>query len=89
LRNETYEATTLNDQLTDQTRTFLNDESKNVITENKLKLSNIFNWYGGDFRKTGTLNEFLNEYTATPIDRKAKTSFMTYFWDLNEQKKTN
>lgn len=85
LLNEAYEASRLDEQLTTQTKSFLANTSKNKISANRLELSKIFSWYGGDFRKNGTLVDFLNQYTTVEIDKKAKTSFMDYDWALNEQ----
>lgn len=85
LRNEAYDATRLDGQLTAQTKSFLANTSKNKIGTDRLELSKIFSWYGGDFRKNGTLVDFLNQYTDIEIDKKAKTSFMDYDWGLNEQ----
>ncbi|WP_422360696.1 DUF547 domain-containing protein [Reichenbachiella sp.] len=85
LLNEAYEANRLDEQLTTQTKSFLANTSKNKISTDRLELSKIFNWYGGDFRKNGTLVDFLNQYTSVEIDKKAKTSFMDYDWGLNEQ----
>ncbi|MDW3208711.1 MAG: DUF547 domain-containing protein [Reichenbachiella sp.] len=85
LLNEAYEASRLDAQLTAQTKSFLANTSKNKISTDRLELSKIFNWYGGDFRKNGTLVDFLNQYTTVEIDKKAKTSFMDYDWALNEQ----
>ncbi|WP_420580074.1 DUF547 domain-containing protein [Reichenbachiella sp.] len=85
LLNEAYEASRLDAQLTDQTKSFLANTSKNKISTDRLELSKIFNWYGGDFRKNGTLIDFLNQYSSVEIGKKAKTSFMDYDWSLNEQ----
>jgi len=85
LRNEAYKAGQLDRQLTDQARVFLADQSKNQISTTELKLSNIFNWYGGDFTKTGTLIDFLNQYAPVKIGNNAKKSYLDYDWSLNEQ----
>lgn len=85
LLNEAYDANRLDEQLTAQTKAFLANPSKNKISKDRLQLSKLFNWYGGDFRKNGTLVEFLNKYSTIEIDKKAKTSFLDYDWGLNEQ----
>ncbi|MEP2026490.1 MAG: DUF547 domain-containing protein [Reichenbachiella sp.] len=86
LMNEAYDASRLDAQLTIQTKEFLSNTTKNKISSDRLELSKLFSWYGGDFRKNGTLVDFLNQYTTVQIDDKAKTSFMDYNWSLNEQK---
>ncbi|MEO9851960.1 MAG: DUF547 domain-containing protein [Reichenbachiella sp.] len=85
LLNEAYDPARLNAQLTTQTKGFLANTSKNKISIDRLELSKLFSWYGGDFRKNGTLVDFLNPYTSVKIDSKAKTSFLDYDWNLNEQ----
>ncbi|MFY0626451.1 MAG: DUF547 domain-containing protein [Reichenbachiella sp.] len=85
LRNEAYSSTDLDNQLTDQARSFLSNSSKNQITNSKMKLSKLFSWYGADFTKNGSLIEYLNQYAPVKIDKKADKSFMSYDWSLNEQ----
>jgi hypothetical protein len=62
---------------------FINDPKRNKISENKIELSKIFEWFKGDFTKKGSLINFLNKYSATKIDEKAKISFLKYDWSLN------
>ncbi|SMD35269.1 Protein of unknown function, DUF547 [Reichenbachiella faecimaris] len=85
LLNEAYDPARLDRQLTAQTKAFLANTSKNKISSDRLELSKLFNWYGGDFRKNGSLIDFLNPYTTVKIDANAKTSFLDYDWRLNEQ----
>ncbi len=67
------------------TRGFLSDTSKNELSENAIKLSRIFKWYGGDFKSDGsTLIDFLNQYSTVTISDKAKKSYKAYNWNLNE-----
>ena len=75
------------EQLDEQTRLFFKDASKNKIEQNKLQLSKIFKWFGGDFKKDGkTLQEFINQYTDTKIDSNASIEYLDYNWNLNEAK---
>ncbi len=85
LRNEAYEASKLEAQLTDQAKAFLSDPVRNKPSENKF--SPIFKWFGGDFEKTGlTKIEFINKYSPVKINADANIEYMTYDWGLNEQK---
>jgi len=85
LYNKAFTAKNLEEDLSLLTRGFLNDTSKNIISENSVQLSKIFKWYGGDFRKNGnTLIGFLSEYTGIDISPNAQKSFMNYNWELNE-----
>lgn len=62
---------------------FINDPKRNKITENKLQLSKIFEWFKGDFTKQNSLVEFLNTYSDTKISEEAKISYLKYDWSLN------
>ncbi|WP_111682234.1 DUF547 domain-containing protein [Winogradskyella tangerina] len=83
LLNEAFTANTLETQLSDATRGFLSDTSKNEISENEIKLSKIFKWFAKDFKTEGSLIDFLNAYTDVNISNKAKKSFKDYDWSLN------
>jgi len=84
LRNEAYTAERLDEQLTDQTKSFLADESKNEISENRLELSKLFTWYGGDFTKDGqTVIGFVQKYSDQKISDDAEVEYIDYDWDLN------
>lgn len=84
LRAEAYTADKVDKQLDEQARIFLNDPTRNKITENKLEVSKIFSWFGGDFKKGQTLVEFIDQYTEVDIADKAKVRFMKYDWNLND-----
>lgn len=84
LQNEAYEASKLNTQLTNATKVFLVDSTKNNITQNSLQLSKIFQWFTKDFRQNGSLIDFLNNYSDIEISENAKIKYMDYNWSLNE-----
>jgi len=86
LRSEAYTAGKLDQQLEEQTRDFLNDPDKNRIESNYLRLSRIFQWYGGDFKEKGSLIEFIAPFTPVDIQLDAKVDFMDYDWRLNDVK---
>ena len=85
LRAEAYTATKLDLQLEEQAKLFINDAVRNEIAENSIKVSKIFNWFGGDFKKGQTLIEFINKYSDVKVDDNAKIRFMSYDWSLNDQ----
>ena len=64
-------------------RAFINDSSKNIITESKVQLSKIFEWFAADFTKKGSLFEFINKYSELKIGKKAKVKYLNYNWNLN------
>ena len=85
LYNKAFNPNTLNEDLTKLTQEFLADSSKNEISQNSIKLSKIFKWYGKDFKtKDQDLIDFLNQYSEVKILPKAKKSFKDYNWKLNE-----
>ena len=84
LLNEAYTEKNLNNQLDAAAKSFINDKSKNNITANIIEISSIFDWFTGDFKKKGTLIDFLNKYSSVKINAKAKISYKEYNWNLNE-----
>lgn len=84
LQNVAFTASNLEEQLTNATKEFLSDQTKNEISENSLKLSKIFKWFAKDFKTNGTLIDFLNQYSNVIISDRAKKSYKNYSWDLND-----
>lgn len=92
LRSEAYMAGHLDKQLDEQTKTFLNDESRNRIDHEKRKLilSEIFDWFDDDFEKNGsTVKKFVVPYMVTDEAERAKVmeysvKHIDYNWKLNE-----
>jgi len=86
LLNRAYVPETLAADLDKQAREFINDPTKNAINEDKIEVSKIFLWFGGDFKQEGTLIDFLNRYTHKKINNSAETDYMAYNWLLNSIK---
>lgn len=84
LRNEAYTEAKLEQQLTAAAKSFINDKTKNTITTNKIEISKIFDWFSGDFKKKGSVIDFLNQYSKVKISSKAKINYKDYNWSLNE-----
>ena len=84
LRNSAYSGNNLEKQLDEQARIFVNDYSKNQLSEHKLKISQIWKWFEGDFTKEGDLITFLNRYSIVRISNKAKIQYLEYDWGLNQ-----
>lgn len=84
LLNEAYTEANLEKQLTAVAKSFINDKTKNTITANKIEISKIFDWFSGDFKKKGTLIDYLNQYSSAKINSNAKISYKEYNWSLNE-----
>lgn len=83
LRNEAYTAAKLEIQLIEQTRSFINNPSKNNLTKTEIEISPIFNWFSSDFKEKGSVIQFLNAYSDHNIDDKANISYKEYNWSLN------
>ncbi|WP_461302581.1 DUF547 domain-containing protein [Aureisphaera sp.] len=84
LLNEAFTATNVDTQLDDLAKEFVNDPQRNTITSDRIEISKIFNWFAKDFKKEGSLIDFLNKYSETPIKSNARKSFMDYDWALNK-----
>lgn len=80
LRNEAYIATKLDQQLTSQKESFLDNSSKNFFEGNPVKVSKIFDWYREDF---GSLHRYLADYLPE-FAGLPQIGFMEYNWDLND-----
>lgn len=85
LQNKAFKASNLEVQLTTATKQFLNDNSKNQISTNAIKLSKIFKWFSKDFKTNESdLIDFLNNYSQVKIAPNASKSYLDYNWNLNE-----
>lgn len=85
LYNKAFTEEELESDLELLTKGFLSDTSKNELSENHMKLSKIFKWYGSDFEDNDqTLIDFLNQYSDVKISAQAKKSYKDYNWSLNE-----
>ena len=85
LRNEAYTAANLDSQLDDQARYFLRNLGKNNITTEKVKLSKILKWYGGDFDEYGGVRKFVNDYGPHKFPNSVDIEYLDYLWPLNNQ----
>ena len=96
LRSEAYVGSRLDDQLNDQARQFMANQTKNRVdvANRTIYLSPIFKWFAGDFdKKSGSVLAFLKPYW--PAHERAelkevgqdhfKISYTDYNWSLNKQ----
>lgn len=85
LRREAYRADTIDEQLADQTRSFLRQEGKGMTVDNgRVKVSRIFDWYEEDFDRAGGLKSFVQRVRPElAIERVRGT--LEYNWALNDQ----
>lgn len=84
LLNEAFTAQKVDEQLDALAKQFVNDPLRNTITSDRIQISKIFSWFAKDFKKEGSLIDFLNKYSETPINSNARKSFKDYDWALNQ-----
>lgn len=88
LRTEAYSAESLELQLDQQARAFLNNHQKGVAIEGQeISISKIFDWFSDDFEggngEQGTLN-FISKYNIE-AGRFSSYNTLDYNWKLNKQ----
>ena len=89
LLGEAYDGSRLKKQLDGQATRFINDQTKNEISPNKVRLSNVFDWYATDFGSSDQgVIEYLNRYSQVHIAPGTKLDFLPYNWALNERPET-
>lgn len=85
--NSAYQPSTLDAQLQKQTVKALNDNNFIRVNKNKVQVSQIFEWYKGDFEQNGSdLVDFINAYRTEQLPDKSRVSYYPYDWTLNEVK---
>jgi len=93
LRSEPYDANRLNEQLTEQARTFISDKRHNRFSasDQTARISKIFEWFAADFgSKPADVIRYLAPYAppAAQTSMKAapagwKITYVEYDWALN------
>ncbi|NER18180.1 DUF547 domain-containing protein [Spongiivirga citrea] len=84
--NEAYTPAKLEAQLQRQTEIALNNPSFIKVKGKKVQISQIFEWYKGDFTQNGSEVDYINKFRKEPIDTKARISYYPYDWKLNDTK---
>lgn len=84
LRNEAYTAKKLDKQLDEEAEYFFNNENKNIISDQEVKISPLFKWYKKDFERVRPIAEWINKYGDHKVDKKMDSfDYMDYSWKLN------
>ncbi len=90
LRPFAYRADQLEKQLEESGSLFIRDTTRNKVIpdhENRIFLSQVFEWYGQDFRKSGkTLLDYLQKLGKIQFERSPQIGYLSYSWELNERK---
>lgn len=85
LRAGAYTAGQLEEQLEEAMRNFVNDPLRNQIGPEKARISEIFKWFGGDFRRdAGSVRNYLKKYAKAGLKKDTPISYIDYNWRLNE-----
>lgn len=66
--------------LEQRTKEFVKNNRYNDITEKKMEISSIFDWYKEDF---GDLYTFIAKYSGVDVSSKTKVAYKKYDWSLN------
>lgn len=85
LSNIAFTEENVNTELEKLMKEFVNDSSRNKISNKKIQISSIFDWFKEDFTKNGSVIDYLNKYSTTEIKKNARTSYLKYDWSLNEK----
>ena len=86
LLNQAFTSENTEELLEQATQDFINDSTRNIITEEKVQLSNIFKWYKKDFTENGSLITYIKQYSGVNVAPNAKIKYLKYDWNLNEKK---
>lgn len=84
LSNEAFRASKVQKQLEEATALFINDTSKNQISEKNIGLSKIFLWFSKDFGSKKERIAFIQKYSQKSFKDNAKIKYQEYDWSLNE-----
>lgn len=87
LISKAYMADTLDSQLETQTKKAINGSFIKVNTKkNRVQVSQIMEWYKGDFTMEGADEiDFINKYRTEKLEGKWKLSYFPYNWTINKQ----
>lgn len=84
LLNKAFTEANVNSLLDLAFRNFVNDPLRNKISADKIEISQLFDWFKGDFTEKGSVIDYLNKYSKTKISKGAKVTYLKYKWTLNE-----
>lgn len=87
LQPQAYREEALEAQLERATGDFINDFSRNDLSNGQARLSRIFKWYQKDFSTADkTLIDYINQYLPEPLPVNTRVSYLPYDWSLNENR---
>ncbi len=77
-----YDSTEINHQLELSTKLFLDSDITFFEEENVVTVSQLFNWYAGDFDGRNGILEFLKKYEKIPEQSKPTVIYTPFSWSL-------
>lgn len=83
--NEAYTPKKIETQLQRQTTKALNDSNFIRVEANMVKVSQIFEWYKGDFEKAGGIVAFINKFKTSKLPDTIELGYYPYNWTLNSK----
>jgi Protein of unknown function, DUF547 len=92
LRAEAFVVSSLRDQMEDQMRIWLKNDSKGInLLDNSLQLSRIFLWFSADFGELAGIKTFLSKYSNEDNESlrerlangKLAVQYFDYNWKIN------
>jgi hypothetical protein len=91
LRLEAFTADKLNEQLSDQMKSFLQSSEKGMRMDkkkNRVYLSSIFKWFENDFESRGGVLKFISNYVSPEAAKELMSSgidvsYLNYNWGIN------
>jgi hypothetical protein len=88
LMSQPFRGSTLDRQLDDATRAFINNPERNYLKGNTLYVSRIFKWFGKDFDYdiVGFFLTYADDHLKKELEAKKQTvkvSYLSYDWSLN------
>lgn len=78
-----YTATLLESQLEERARMAINDPSFIRVSNGKMQVSQLFEWYAQDFGGQENSVSFIRTYHSSPKKIPSSFTFYTYDWSLN------
>jgi hypothetical protein len=85
LLNKAWTEANIQQYYASQAKAFINNPAYNLITNNSIEVSKIFEWYATDFGGSTQIVTYIQEYSDTSIDNAATVTYKNYDWTLNEQ----
>ena len=86
LSNHAFTAEAIETQLEEVTKDFINDPALNELGDTAWELSQIFNWYKGDFKSEGGVRNYIARYAKSSTPDPKKVTYKKYDWSLNESR---